>query len=217
MTIALSPVLGGAPRINLMPRSELDRRSRERLTRGWVWGVLGAILVALLIIAAAFWLKWSADQRLAEEQARTNALLIEVSSLAPVSQALATEAELTEFRSLAMAADLAWGPVVTRVVGVLPSGTDLTGFNMSSGGVPGGDDPTVEPGLTGTFTVESPTALDIVGIIRSLRGVEGVLSADGQSVTASTVVEGRFSYLLTVTFDQTVYSNAFAIAEEEEG
>ena len=37
-----------------MPRSEVARRERDKLVRVWVWGVLGAILVALLIIAAAF-------------------------------------------------------------------------------------------------------------------------------------------------------------------
>ena len=57
MAIELTPALAGAPRINLLPRSELDRRARERLTRRWVWGVFGAILVALLIIAGTFWLQ----------------------------------------------------------------------------------------------------------------------------------------------------------------
>ena len=58
--------------------------------------------------------------------------------------------------------------------------------------------------------------LDIVSIIRSLRGVEGVLYADGQSVTESTLIDGRYAYVLTVTFDQTVYSNAYAVKEGED-
>jgi hypothetical protein len=206
----------GVARINLMPRSELDRRARERLTRRWIWGVLGAIVVALLICAAALWLKWSADQRLAAEQARTNELLIEISALAPVSQALATEADLIDYRSLAMAPDLAWTPAVGKVASVLPGETNLTGFDLEVGGVPVGDDPAAETGLTGTFSVDSPTPLDIVSIIRSLRGVEGVLYADGQSVTESTLIDGRYAYVLTVTFDQTVYSNAFAVQEGED-
>ena len=127
-----------------------------------------------------------------------------------MSQALATEADLTDYRSLAMAADLAWTPVVQKVVSVLPGDTSLTGFDLEIGGVPVGDDPASETGLTGTFSIDSPTPLDIVSIIRSLRVVEGVLYADGQSVTESTVIDGRYAYVLTVTFDQTVYSGAFA-------
>ncbi len=113
-----------AARVNLMPRSEVARRERDKLIRAWVWGVLGAILVALLIVAAAFWLKWTADQRLAAEQAQTNQLLTEIASLAEVSQALATESELTDFRTEAMATDLAWAPVIAKVTGVLPAGHD---------------------------------------------------------------------------------------------
>lgn len=214
MTTTLSPALHGVPRINLMPRSELERRARERLIHRWAWGVFGAVVVALLIIAGAFLIKWTADQALANEQAQTNALLVEVSSLAPVSRALATEAELTDFRTEAMAADFAWAPVVAKVVGVLPAETSLTSFDLTSGGMPQADDPALETGLTGTFSVDSPTALDIVAIIRSLRGAEGVLYADGQSVTASQVTQGRFAYLLNVTFDQTIYSGAFDTPEE---
>lgn len=201
------------PRVNLMPRSELARRERDRLVRGWVWGVLGAIVVAALIIAAAFWLKYAADQRLAAEQARTNNLLVELASLGEVSQALAAEQELTAFRADAMAVDLAWAPVLAKVTGVLPGDTAVTGFDFAVGAAPTGDDPTTQAGITGTVTFDSPTPLDIVPLIRSLRGVEGVLFADGQSLSSDSE-GGSYSYLLNVIFDQTVYSGQYAVAEE---
>ncbi|WP_314502644.1 hypothetical protein [uncultured Microbacterium sp.] len=208
--------LGGFPRVNLMPRSEVARRERDKLTRAWVWGVLGAIIVAVLIIAAAFYLKWSADQRLAAEQAQSNQLLLEIASLSEVSEALAAQAELTAFRSESMAADLVWAPVIAKVTGVLPGQTRLTGYDFAVGGAPQSDDPTAEQGLVGTVSFDSPTPLDIVGLIRSLRGVEGVLFADGQSVTSSQVDSGRYAYLLNVVFDQSIYSGAFAAAAEGE-
>ena len=160
--------------------------------------MFGAILVALLIIAGAFWFKLVADQRLAAEQARPTSCSLEIASLSEVSQALATESELTDFRAEAMATDFAWSPVIAKVTGILPADTTLTGFDFTVGGAPQGDDPTLEQGLVGTVSIDSPTPLDIVAIIRSLRGVEGVLYADGQSVTSSQVSEGRFAYLLNV-------------------
>lgn len=211
---AIAPPFSGIPRVNLMPPSEVARRERDRLVGRWVWLVLGAIIVALLIIAGAFALKFLADQRLAAEQAQTNALLTEIASLSEVSEALATESELTAFRAAAMATDLAWAPVLAIVTGVLPEGTALTGFDFTVGGAPLGDDPTLEAGVTGTVTIDSPTPLDIVAIIRSLRAVEGVLYADGQSVTSSQVSEGRYSYMLDVQFDQTAYSGDYAATEE---
>ncbi|HKP07230.1 MAG TPA: hypothetical protein VJU58_08250 [Microbacterium sp.] len=210
---AIPVPFSGAPRVNLMPRSEIVRRERDSLVRLWVWIALGAIVVAVLIIAGAFTFKFFADQRLVAEQARTNALLTEIASLSEVSQAIATESELTDFRTDAMATDLAWAPVMAKITGVLPADTTITGVDFAVGGVPQGDDPTVEQGLVGTVTFDSPTPLDIVALIRSLRGVEGVLYADGQSVTSSQVSADRFSYLLNVEFDQSVYSNEFAAEE----
>jgi len=209
----LNPTIGGLARVNLMPRTEVVRRERDKLVRGWVWGALAAIIVAALIVGGAVFLRVMADQRLAAEQARTNALLIEIAALSEVSSALSTESELTAFRSEAMASDLAWTPVVQKVAGVLPEGTALTGFDLTVGGAPQGADPTAEQGVIGTVSIDSPTPLDIVAIVRSLRGVEGVLYADGQSVTSSQVSEGRFAYQLVVDFDQTVYSNAYATIE----
>lgn len=181
--------------------------------RLWVWIVLAAILVAVLIIGGAFAFKLLSDQRLALEQARTNALLTEIASLSEVSSALATEAELTEFRAEAMATDFEWAPVIGAISSVLPTNTILTGFDVTTGGAPQGEDPTTEQGLVGTVAVDSPTPLDIVPLIRSLRSVDGVYYADGQSVASSQVSEGRFAYVLNVVFDQSVYSKQYAVQE----
>lgn len=207
---AVSPAIGGLPRINLMPRPEIERREKDALIRKWMWGVAAAVLVALLIIAGAFTLKWLADQRLAAEQAASNALLAELAALSDVSRALALESELTAFRAEAMGADFDWAPVIASIAGALPAGADLTGFSFVSGGVPQGEDPTAEVGLTGTVNVGSPNPIDIVATVRALRKVPTVLAADGQSVSTSNVTEGAYTYVLTVTFDQSIYSKKYA-------
>ena len=214
---AVAAPFSGAPRVNLMPRSEVARRERVGVVRMWVWIVCGAIIVALLVIAGTFAFKFVADQGLVAEQDRTTDLIVEITALSEVSQALATESELTDFRTEAMATDLAWSPALAKVTGILPSNTTLTGFDFTVGGTSQGADPTLEQGLVGTVTIDSSTPLDIVAIIRSLRGVDGVLFADGQSVTTGQVSESRFTYLLDVQFDQTVYSGDYAATEEGQG
>jgi hypothetical protein len=213
---AIAPPFTGVARVDLMPRSEVARRERDKHVRLWIWIVFGAVLLAMLIIGGTIWFKLLADQRLAAEQAQTDVLLTEIASLSEVSQALSTESELTAFRTEAMATDLAWTPVLDKITGILPAGTALTGYDFAVAGVPQGDNPTLEPGVVGTVSIDSPTPLDIVAIIRSLRAVEGVLYADGQSVTPSQVSEGSFAYLLNVQFDQTVYTGAYAPVEEGE-
>ena len=213
---AIPVPFSGVPRVNLLPRTEVIRRERDRLVRLWIWIVLAAVIVALLIIAGAFAFKFFADQRLVAEQARSDALLTEIASLSEVSQALGTEAELTDFRAEAMVSDLAWTPVIAKITGVLPPGTTLTGYDLTVGGAPQSDDPTLEQGVVGTVSIDSPTPLDIVAVIRALRDIEGVLYADGQSVTSSTVTQGWYSYLLNAEFDQTVYSEQYATEEGAE-
>jgi hypothetical protein len=206
------PAYAGIPRVNLMPRSEIDRRERDALARKWMWGVLGAIVLACLIIAAAFGVTWVANQSLAAEQARTNQLVTELASLSDISGALATERELTQYRAEAMGADFAWGPVIGAVTGALPAGTSLTGFDVTSGGNPvKGQDPKTAIGLTGTFRVDSPTPLDMAATIRAVRSAPGVMAADGKAVTASNVSAGSYQYQLTVTFNQTIYSGQYAV------
>jgi hypothetical protein len=213
---AISVAVGGVPRVNLMPRSEIERRERETLLRRWLWGVLAAIVVALLIIAGAMVLKWAADQRLAAEQAESNQLLAELAALSDVSQALATERELTTFRTESMGADFAWSPVFASVKSSLPAEAALVGFDLIGGGVPQGAEPTLEPGLVGTIAVGSRNPVDIVAVARDLRVVPGVLLADGQSVTESSVSPGSYVYELTVVFDQSIYSGQYAPAEVSE-
>jgi hypothetical protein len=209
-------VLAGVPSVNLMPPSETARRERAALTRKWLWGVLATLLIVGLLAVGAFALKWVADQRLAAEQARTNTLLAELASLSEVSQALQTERALTDYRAQAMASDFAWAPVFAAVATVLPADVTFSGFSLITGGSPQGDDPTLEPGLTGALRLESPTAIDIAATVRALRNVEGVLFADGQAVTSSQQNLATYRYDITLTFDQTIYSGAFAEEESAE-
>ncbi|WP_169582758.1 MULTISPECIES: hypothetical protein [Microbacterium] len=212
----VSVAVGGVPRVNLMPRSEIARRERETLVRRWLWGVLAAIVVALLIIGGAVFVKWAADQRLTAEQAESSRLLSELAALAEVSQALATERELTAFRAESMGADFAWAPVFASVEGSLPSDAQMVGFDLIGGGIPQGADPTLEAGLVGTIVVGSRNPVDIVAVARELRTVPGVILADAVSVTESSVAPGSFVYELTVVYDQSIYSGKYAPAEVSE-
>lgn len=202
--------VGRMPRVNLLPPSELARRDRAKLSRRWFWAGFATLLVVLALVAGAFALKWVADRALAAEQARTNALLLELSGLSDVSRALATETELSAFRSEALGADFAWQPVIASISSALPADVTLAGFDFVSGGIPQGDDPTLEEGLLGLIRLESPTAIDMPETIRAVRALPSVIDADGKLVATSLAGVGAFQYEISVTFDQSIYSGAFA-------
>lgn len=207
-------VVGGPPRVDLLPRSEVDRREREKLSAIWVRIGLLAVLLAAVLIGAAFAWNQFTQQQLAAEQDRSTQLLGQIGGLRDVSGALATEGELNAFRGQAMGSDFAWSGILDRVRGALPPDTTVTGFELRPGAAPNPaakdkDAAKKEIGLTGTLTIDSPNALDLGALARGLRGVDGVLAADGNTSTASQQSPGRYTYTIDVTFDQTVYSGRF--------
>ncbi|VXB54870.1 conserved hypothetical protein [Microbacterium sp. 8M] len=211
---------GGPPRVDLLPRSEVERRERDALGRTWVRVGLLAILLAVVLIAGAFAVNLFTQQRLAAEQARSAQLIGQIAALSDVSNALKTEADLTQLRAEAMGSDLSWAGIFDRIRGSLPADTNLTGFELTPGAAPvtskdaKADEKAAKTGvgLTGTLTLDSGTALDLGAYVRSLRTVEGVLTADANSTTSGASAAGRFTYKVDVTFDQTVYSGNYAKA-----
>lgn len=205
------------PRVDLMPRAETERRRRGALLRRWLGALVAATIVACLLIGGGVAFRAIAEQRLHAAQAHTNTLLTELSSLSEVSAALATQRDLQAYRTEAMAGDLDWAPALRLIDSALPDDVLLIGFDLAAGGVPEGTDPALEVGLLGTITLRSPTPIEIVEVARTLRGLEGISDADGREVRVEPPVEDEpatYSYILTVTFDQSIYSGAFAVDGE---
>lgn len=215
MAFASTPALtiGAAPRVNLLPRTEIDRRARGALLRRWGFGLAAALLVVLLVAAGAFWLQASAAMRLAVENARTNALLTEVAALQPVRDKLTLESELTGYSTQAMGTDLTWATVSATAERALPDDVVLAGFNLTPASLPIGDDPALEPGVAGTLTLTSPSAVDIVPYVRELRTLPGVMATQTDGWAVESDSEG-YKYTIRIVIDQSVYTGAFAEVDE---
>ncbi|MGV9192788.1 hypothetical protein ACQ143_00375 [Microbacterium sp. MC2] len=209
MAFAGDASIGGLPRVNLLPRREIERRAQMSLLRRWGWGLAAALLVVVLVTAGAFVLQAGASLRLAQENARTNALLSQVAALQPVRDKLTLESELADFRAQAMGADLTWSTVVATAEKALPDDVVLSGFSLTAGVLPFGDDPTLEVGAVGTLTLASDSTLDMVPYVRALRQQAGVLSTvtDGWTLQAD---GAGYLYTVSLGIDQSVYTGAFA-------
>lgn len=212
MMAAASPpamTLGGAPRVDLMPRTETDRRQRHALVRKWVWAIVAAVSAVAVAIGGGVWMQLSAAQRLAGANAETTTLLSEMAALTDVRRTAALEDELTDFRSQAMASDISWPGLIGTIANVLPDDVVISGFDLTSGAIPVGEDPSAEVGAIGLVTFASPTPVEIVPLIRSVRALPGVADADGWESTS----EGDprvYTYVLRTTFDQSVYTGDYA-------
>lgn len=203
---------GAAPRVNLMPRAETERRERTRLAKRWIGALVGALLAVVAASGLAFGLQVVAAQRLAMEQARTTSLLGQLAELEDVQRALDLESDLRNFRADAMATDLRWSPLIATVQEQLPPGVTITGFSLAPGPVPQGDDPSAAVGVSGTLTLSSATPTEIVPLVRALRPLPAVLEADGWQATAE---NGEYSYEIRIALDQSVYTGAYAEEDAE--
>jgi hypothetical protein len=207
--------VGAQPRVNLMPRGEINRRERGELVRRWVWIFLAAVAAVALATGAGIWMQWTAQQRLAAEESQTTALLNQMAGLADVRQAADLEAELTDFRVQAMATDLNWPTLVAQVHDVMPEGVVMAGFDLTSGAIPLGDDPSLEVGAVGTFTFASASPVEIVPLIRAARALPGVMDADGWELTSEDGDPRVYTYVLRAVADQSIYTGAFAAGAGE--
>jgi len=205
-------VIGGPPRVNLLPRAIVERRERASLLRKWGWGLVAVLAVVALGTAGVFTLLTAASLRLTAANAHTNELLVEVAALQPVNQKLQLESELGEFRTQAMGTDLKWAGPLETVRGALPADVGISEYSLAPGGLPRTDDPTTEAGATGRIHFISATPTDFVALIREVRQLPGVLDADGWATTLS---GDAYDYELRVTFDQTVYTGAYAAEAQQ--
>lgn len=213
------------PGVNLLPKVELDRRDRAGLIRRWLAGMLIALVVALIGVAGAMFLRWTADQALQAENVRTNTLIAALASLRDVSQLVQSQTALEEFRAQAMVDHFSWFGVLATLAVPLPDGVMITGFDLSSGGAPAGEDPTavdpaLETGVTGSVTLTSPTPVEIVPIARAYAALPVVIAADAQELRSdtegSTDAAASYTYVITLTFDQTIYTGDYAQEGEDQ-
>jgi hypothetical protein len=213
-------LVAAAPRVNLLPPSEVGRREREALAGRWIWVGLAALVFSALLVAGAWLWNQFAQQQLAAEQSRTNVLIAQIGGLSEVSGALATDSELRGYLAEAMGSDLAWKDVEAKVESQLPQDVRLVGFDLLPG-PPAASKLTEEEaaagiGLRGTVTLDSPNTLEIATVASRLRGVGAIVSSDANALAESTIEPGRFVYTIDVVFDQSIYSARFA-ADAEEG
>jgi hypothetical protein len=198
-------VIGGVPRVNLLPTSEVHRRAAGALVRRWVAALMATAVVVSGLVAAAYWERSLADRQLAAEQARTLQLNGELAGLAHVNRAFAERTTLTTLRAEAMGTDIDWRATFADLSRSVPSGAELTGFEVITGINPVADaEPGTGIGLIGRLTVSTDDPADQNRMVDTLRSLDITLSADAGALTA----EGKegFSFVVEFVLDQTHYS-----------
>ncbi|HOC14275.1 MAG TPA: hypothetical protein PLL50_08570 [Propionicimonas sp.] len=201
---------GKAPRVNLMPASEVARRERRVLLRNWMLGLFATLAGLGLGVGAMLGVRMGAELRLAEENQRTEQLTIALAGYADVTKSLADRSALGDFRGSAAANDLPWTELYGDISGALPGGVTVRGFDLHPGAAPMADaDPATAAGLTGTITCRSTDPGDQRRMVTALRKIPGALAVDAGKLDYLET-DATYEYVITFVADQTRYTGRFA-------
>jgi len=192
------------PRVNLIPRTEIERRRRRRVARGWLVTVIIAAVLAVGLVGAAWTANMFAGQRLSAEQDRTGALTAQLDGYRDVSEALRTQGSLTRMRASAMGADLSWTALLDRVARHLPDGVTVGWYTIAAGPAVGADSESAGPSGTITLTTDDPALL--TSAADAISGDEAVTSITLQRTEAA---DGRIIATFGIAFTAEVNSGAY--------
>lgn len=198
------------PRVNLIPRTEIERRRRGRVARGWLVAVIIAAVLAVGLVGGAWAAKTFADQRLTQEQGRTGALAAQLEGYRDVSGTLRTQDSLTRMRATAMGADLSWTALIDRVRRHLPGGVTLGWYTIASGPAVGGDTDAVGPSGTITLTTENLALLTAAA--DAIREDDAVNSI---ALQRTETADGLFIATFDIAFTAAVNSGTYTVEASE--
>lgn len=197
-------VYGAPPRANLLPPAETERRSVARLQRRWIAGVLAALLVMALIIAASVAMRVQAGMGLSSAEDQKADLGRQLAAYSEVAALVSERDLLTAKRAEALAEDMGWRTPYRLLTPALPAGAQLTGFSATTGGAttskPG------ELGLKAMATVVSSKPIDQAIVLDRFAGVNHVVDVDMLGLEQA---EDVYTYSIYVAFDQGLYNGRF--------
>jgi Tfp pilus assembly protein PilN len=202
-------VVGGVPRLSLLPHDEVDRRDRKALRMTWLRTFI--VTFGLLLLATVTGLGWMFEAGAVQTSAAQESSALQ-SEAAKYSEAAQTQSEvqnLDKLRAQAGSNDLAWGSLIEEIKAVSPAGVVLTGFKLAPGAAPkSGVAASAQVGITGTLTFSaSNTALQAETVTR-LRAVAGFLSVDAGELSADGTA-GKYTFSVTFSADQSRYTGRF--------
>lgn len=196
--------VGGAPRVNLLPRAVAEQRAQRSLLIQWGVRIGAAVGVLALAVAGMFAWQGVVTLQLGTAEAEGDRAIAQIAERGEIQRLLDTENELQTFAEDALATHLVWNNTLAMVRTHFPADATLCGFNLTAGDMPEGD-PTEQMGISGTVEIcgPFPSAIPFLAGIRA-----------EEQVTHSSVLNGKFDtsiqtyrHTLAISLDQTVYTS----------
>lgn len=201
----------GTLRVNLLPPSEVARRTQQVLIRRWLTALVASVGAVAIVFVGSYAFQAAASNRLSKEQSRTASVNSELAGFSDVTKTLAERSELEKDLSNAGGNDLAWRSVLNQVEAALPSSAKLVGYDLTAGAIPTTTTPAKSAvGLSGTFSASSKDPSDQQTAVRNLRTKKGLLQVDARNLSYD-LQNKSYTFVVSFAADQTYYSGNFAV------
>lgn len=200
-------VVGGTPRVDLLPNEITQKRKQTKLFKNW--GIRVLFAVSVVAIAGLGMLAWQVVTALQLNAVRAEgaSLATQIEEKTEIQVLIDTERRLSDYRGQVTATDLSWTSALDRIKSKLPEGAWLCSFTLSAGSTPDGD-PLVQIGLAGEIEVCGPFQ-SAIPYLHDVEAVSGVLSATATSSTWDATA-AIYRHSIAVVLDQTIYAGYVA-------
>lgn len=200
-----SLILGGMPRVRLLPREVGEGQKTRALRRHLLAGLVVIVVMAILATVGATFALFAANAQLANEQSRSALLAASHAKYGNVTKLQSQVDQIVTSQPLADAGEILWAPYVQELQASLPAGTTITALTAAIATAT-----SVTASLTPTHIAEVKITADspqqpISDWLDNLAKVKGFVAAIPGSVTR---VEDTGHY--TVEVDLLVNSDALS-------
>jgi Tfp pilus assembly protein PilN len=204
-----SLVLGGMPRVRLLPREVREGQKARALRRRLLVGLAIAVVAAILATVGVTFTLATANAQLANEQSRSALLAASRAKFADVTTLQGQVDQITAVQPVAAGNEILWTPYLESIKATLPAETTISAFTAqlvdAAAGVAASTDPLAPKHVAAVkITADSPQQ-PISDWLDSLAKVKGVVAAMPGSVTL--VAETKH---YTVEVDLLVNTDALA-------
>jgi hypothetical protein len=212
---AVNLVIGGEPRVHLLPAEVVERKNLRALKRKLL--TYGAIVVVLVIVAygvATFMLS-TAQSQLDSARADTASLLVQQAKYGQVTKVNTDIDAIKSAQTSTTTQEIMWAPLVQSLEGTLPPDASLASVTASLDSPIGSSTTSAGTSATPSIPLQGPriatvtvdvtmSQSEVPGWIDRLPTIKGYVDAEVASVTQS----GSGDYAV----DATIHLNAQAVS-----
>jgi glycerate-2-kinase len=209
-----SLIVGGEPRVDLLPPEVRAERRAKRMRRSLAYGVLGLAVVVVIATGGTSLLALNSQVQLAAEQARTGVLLAQQAKFLDVRKVQDQVKLIEAAQQVGASTEIDWQAYLNSVQSTLPANVTITTVKIDSASPLAVYAQPTAP-LQGarvatlSFTASSPTLPQVPVWLDALATLKGFADAVPGSVALDTTTN-TYTVNITMHINEAAFEKRFA-------